>query len=124
MGEIHRVRRKVHAAPLLRCENDTSVTIEDEFKISSTFIHVYTTFFLDWSMYNNLFSLGIPLICSRPAKQGRHCRGPMKAALILMIFFWLVVWNIFVLFHLLGRIIPTDFFSEGWLNHQPDDIFS
>ena len=32
---------------------------------------------------------------------------------------WLVVWNMFF-FHILGRIIPTDFhiFQRGW-NHQP-----
>ena len=35
---------------------------------------------------------------------------------------WLVVWNIWLFFHRLGIIIPTDelhHFSEGWLNHQP-----
>ena len=34
---------------------------------------------------------------------------------------WLVVWNMNLLFHRLGRIIPTDFhiFQRGW-NHQPD----
>ena len=36
---------------------------------------------------------------------------------------WLVVWNMnFMTFHILGRIIPTDFhsmiFQRGW-NHQP-----
>ena len=37
---------------------------------------------------------------------------------------WLVVWNIFLFFHILGIIITTDFhiFQRGW-NHQPD-IFS
>ena len=39
---------------------------------------------------------------------------------------WLVVWNMaFMTFHILGRIIPTDFhiFQRGW-NHQPDDKLS
>ena len=34
---------------------------------------------------------------------------------------WLVAWNIFP--YIGNFIIPTDFhsyFSEGWLNHQPD----
>ena len=31
----------------------------------------------------------------------------------------------FLLFHILGKIIPTDkYFSEGWLNHQPDIVFA
>ena len=39
---------------------------------------------------------------------------------------WLVVWNMaFMTFHSVGNfIIPTDEihdFSEGWLNHQPDE---
>ena len=34
---------------------------------------------------------------------------------------WLVVWNMFLFSHILGIIIPIDwYFSEGWLNHQPD----
>ena len=40
-------------------------------------------------------------------------------------FDWLVVWNMFnfpLIFHILGTIIPFDYyFSEGW-NHQPVDI--
>ena len=33
----------------------------------------------------------------------------------------LVVWNMnFMAFHILGIVIPTDYFSEGWPNHQPD----
>ena len=31
----------------------------------------------------------------------------------------------FLFFHILGIIIPTDsYFSEGWLNHQPNHLFS
>ena len=36
--------------------------------------------------------------------------------------FWLVVWNmVFMIFHILGIIIPINFhiFQRGW-NHQPD----
>ena len=36
---------------------------------------------------------------------------------------WLVVWNMLYFSHILGRVIPTDFyiFQRGW-NHQPDDV--
>ena len=39
------------------------------------------------------------------------------------IIIWLVVWNMFLFFHRLGIIIPTDFhiFQRGW-NHQPDNV--
>jgi hypothetical protein len=35
----------------------------------------------------------------------------------------LAVWNFFYFFHILGIIIPTDFyiFQRGW-NHQPENI--
>ena len=52
-------------------------------------------------------------------------RGPRWAVDVVRISlrrcFWLVVWNMnFMTFHILGRIIPTDFhiFQMGW-NHQP-----
>ena len=36
---------------------------------------------------------------------------------------WFGPWMLF--FHILGIIIPTDYyFSEGWLNHQPDYWYS
>ena len=38
-----------------------------------------------------------------------------------MFTYWLVVWNIWIIFPYIGIIIPTDFhiFQRGW-NHQPD----
>ena len=47
---------------------------------------------------------------------------------IYVIIIWLVVWNIWIIFPFIGNvIIPTDelhHFSEGWLNHQPEFVFS
>ena len=65
-----------------------------------TFIYIYTiTIF-----YNHRW--GFTMLCS-----------PLK-----VIICWLVVWNSFLFFHILGTIIPTDevhHFSEGWVYHQP-----
>ena len=35
---------------------------------------------------------------------------------------WLVVWNMAFIFHMLGIILPFDYFSEGWVNHQPAEF--
>ena len=36
---------------------------------------------------------------------------------------WLVVWNIFIFPYIGNVIIPIDsYFSEGWPNHQPDEV--
>ena len=40
--------------------------------------------------------------------------------------YWLVVWNIWIIFSFIGFLIfkssqlTNSYFSEGWLNHQPD----
>ena len=42
--------------------------------------------------------------------------------ILYTIHIWLVVWNIFI-FHILGRIFPTDFhIFQRDSNHQPDIV--
>jgi len=69
-------------------------------------------------MFVNLVSLG-----TNPAKLVELGKPRVSEVLIILCtkvdghpnIIWLVVWNIWIIFHILGIVIPTDYhiFSEG-----------
>ena len=58
----------------------------------------------------------VPLIQHSGVSKKKHFTSQVLRLVVVGIFiFWLVLWNIFYFFHILGIIIPTDFhiFQRG-----------
>ena len=65
-----------------------------------------------------------PEIPEIPGAQGGAVGSRMECISFSYNIYWLVVWNMaFMTFHILGMSssqLTNSYFSEGWVNHQPD----